>query len=54
MTEELPEYSRLQLALKNGQDSSEIWVSYKGLYTILLTVKSVFERCIMNIGVVKI
>lgn len=26
----LPEYSRNQLALRNGQDKPEIWVAYKG------------------------
>jgi predicted heme/steroid binding protein len=28
---DLPEYSRAQLALRNGQDRDEIWVSYQGL-----------------------
>ena len=28
--EELPEYSRSQLALRNGQDKPQIWVAYKG------------------------
>ena len=27
----LPQYSRGQLALRNGQDSKEVWCSYKGL-----------------------
>lgn len=27
----LPVYSRQQLALRNGQDRAEIWVAYKGL-----------------------
>jgi predicted heme/steroid binding protein len=27
----LPEYSRAQLALRNGQDRDEIWVGYQGL-----------------------
>jgi predicted heme/steroid binding protein len=27
----LPEYSRSQLALRNGQDKPEIWVAFKGL-----------------------
>lgn len=27
----LPEYTRSQLALRNGQDKSEIWVAYQGL-----------------------
>jgi len=26
----LPEYTRNQLALRNGQDREEIWVAYKG------------------------
>ena len=26
----LPQYSRSQLALRNGQDREEIWVAYKG------------------------
>ena len=29
--EELTEYSRSQLALRNGQDREEVWVSYKGM-----------------------
>jgi predicted heme/steroid binding protein len=28
---ELKEYSRQQLALRNGQDKPEIWCAYKGL-----------------------
>ncbi len=28
---ELPEYSKFQLALRNGQDRDEIWVAYKGI-----------------------
>jgi predicted heme/steroid binding protein len=28
---ELPEYTLSQLALRNGQDRDEIWVSYQGL-----------------------
>lgn len=28
---ELPEYSKQQLALRNGQDKPEIWVAYQGL-----------------------
>lgn len=28
---ELPVYTRSQLALRNGQDREEIWVAYKGL-----------------------
>ena len=31
MTENLHEYSRSQLALRNGQDKDEIWVAYKGI-----------------------
>lgn len=31
MNTELPEYTRFQLALRNGQDKPEIWVAYKGL-----------------------
>ncbi|MCZ6693598.1 MAG: cytochrome b5, partial [Bacteroidetes bacterium] len=27
----LPEYSKAQLALRNGQDRKEIWFAYKGL-----------------------
>lgn len=30
-TESLPIYTKRQLSLKNGQDSPEIWVAYKGL-----------------------
>ena len=29
MPEELPQYTRSQLALRNGQDKPEIWVAYK-------------------------
>ncbi|GHE47750.1 cytochrome b5 domain-containing protein [Sphingobacterium griseoflavum] len=29
--EHLPTYSTAQLALRNGQDRKEIWISYKGL-----------------------
>lgn len=28
---ELPEYSRAQLALRNGQDKPEIWIAYRGV-----------------------
>jgi predicted heme/steroid binding protein len=28
---ELPQYTKSQLALRNGQDKPEIWVAYKGL-----------------------
>ena len=31
MDQELPYYSPAQLALRNGSDRQEIWVSYKGL-----------------------
>lgn len=31
MTEELPQYTKSQLALRNGQDKPEIWVAYKGV-----------------------
>lgn len=31
MPEELPKYSRSQLALRNGQDKPQIWVAYKGV-----------------------
>jgi predicted heme/steroid binding protein len=31
MPEELPLYTRSQLALRNGQDKPEIWVAYKGI-----------------------
>lgn len=31
MESELPEYSKRQLALRNGQDKPEIWIAYKGL-----------------------
>jgi predicted heme/steroid binding protein len=27
----LPEYSKNQLALRNGQDKEEIWVAYQGI-----------------------
>ncbi|MCU0451089.1 MAG: cytochrome b5 [Bernardetiaceae bacterium] len=27
----LPQYTRAQLALRNGQDRPEIWVAYQGL-----------------------
>jgi predicted heme/steroid binding protein len=30
MEDKLPEYTRSQLALRNGQDKPEIWVAYKG------------------------
>jgi predicted heme/steroid binding protein len=28
---DLPVYTRSQLALRNGQDKPEVWVAYKGL-----------------------
>ena len=31
MQEELPSYTRSQLALRNGQDRTEIWVAFRGL-----------------------
>lgn len=27
---ELPEYTRAQLALRNGQDKPEVWVAFRG------------------------
>ncbi|MFI5172901.1 MAG: cytochrome b5 domain-containing protein [Chitinophagales bacterium] len=29
--DELTEYSRFQLALRNGSDREEIWIAYKGI-----------------------
>jgi len=29
--EELPHFTKNQLALRNGQDKPEVWVAYKGL-----------------------
>ena len=29
--EELKEYTKFQLALRNGQDRDEIWIAYKGI-----------------------
>jgi len=29
--EDLPAYSRSQLALRNGQDRDEVWVAFRGL-----------------------
>lgn len=29
--ENIPQYTRSQLALRNGQDKPEIWCAYKGL-----------------------
>jgi predicted heme/steroid binding protein len=31
MTHELPQYTRAQLALRNGQDREEIWIAYGGI-----------------------
>lgn len=31
METELPEYTRSQLALRNGQDRAEIWIAFKGV-----------------------
>lgn len=31
MPEELTQYTRSQLALRNGQDKPQIWVAYKGV-----------------------
>ena len=31
MAGDLPEYTRQQLALRNGQDREEIWVAYHGI-----------------------
>jgi predicted heme/steroid binding protein len=28
---DLPEYTKRQLALRNGQDKPEIWVAYRGI-----------------------
>ncbi len=28
---ELPEYTKSQLALRNGQDRAEIWIAFRGL-----------------------
>lgn len=28
---ELPSYTRAQLALRNGQDRDEIWIAYQGI-----------------------
>lgn len=37
MSEELPYYTKWQLALRNGQDRPEIWCAYKGLIYDLST-----------------
>jgi predicted heme/steroid binding protein len=31
LQEELPTYTRSQIALRNGQDRAEIWVAFRGL-----------------------
>lgn len=31
MPEDLQEYTRGQVALRNGQDREEIWIAYKGI-----------------------
>lgn len=31
MTQNLPVYTRSQLALRNGQDKPEVWIAYKGI-----------------------
>jgi predicted heme/steroid binding protein len=31
MNDQLPVYSKSQLALRNGQDKPEIWIAFKGL-----------------------
>ncbi|MFT7297455.1 MAG: putative heme/steroid binding protein [Sphingobacteriales bacterium] len=31
MNKDLPYYSRRELALRNGQDRDEVWVSYKNI-----------------------
>lgn len=31
MKSDLPEISRAQLALRNGQDKPEVWIAYKGV-----------------------
>ena len=28
---DLPEYTKNQLALRNGQDKPEVWIAYKGI-----------------------
>lgn len=30
-TSQLPQYTKQQLALRNGQDKPEIWIAYKGI-----------------------
>ena len=31
MTTDVPEYTKSQLALRNGQDKPDVWVAYQGL-----------------------
>ena len=31
MVDPLPEYSRTQLALRNGQDRKEVWIAFNGI-----------------------
>ncbi len=31
MSDQLPEFSKSQLSLRNGQDKPEIWVAFQGL-----------------------
>jgi predicted heme/steroid binding protein len=31
MESELPDVSRAQLALRNGQDKPQVWIAYKGI-----------------------
>ena len=31
MNTDLPEYSKQQIALRNGQDKPEIWIAFEGL-----------------------
>ena len=36
----LPKYTKKQLSIKNGQDSPEIWVAYKGvIYDVTESLK---------------
>ncbi len=38
MSDPLKEYTRAQLALRNGQDRAEVWVAYKGnIYDVSLS-----------------
>lgn len=37
-TDDLPFYTKSQLALRNGQDKPEIWIAYKGyIYDVSLS-----------------